>query len=452
MEKRGWQSKGGKEPRRSPRRQKKTCERQFTAPRTGKSPKTVPKGKTSAAQLVQQDGLDTQDSQLKEISETENERDIEARTRQKTHVLPLVLQVGADTEDSNVEEISGTENDRDIQARTEQEPHVIAELLRPMSEREADEEARHGQVLRWSSEEDDTQKTTLESDSTGSTPDILRSPEMTKGRVPGSNETDIINDFVIQASPKTQTYAQGVLFVPETQFEQTEERPVVRSLRNRKTFELSLQQITDCQEGPKGDRAIGVTIAKAFGGYEYRGTVEKFRGETGRYIYHVTYEDGDEEELSQKELRDCYILALSPQIEAQWLAFRKTMTKKRLDENVEGSNEGQSDDQAMSDGEGSLYDKGSDEEELIKKRKKRRKEPVARGPKKGQKRMSGLVLPVPGEKTVAAEAFGKLNASDKELVSLNINKKTKKVVAIYIKNNYSLYCFQADPKKIWYII
>ncbi len=162
----------------------------------------------------------------------------------------------------------------------------------------------------------------------------------------------------------------------------------------------------------------------------------------------MTYEDGDEEELSQKELRDCYILALSPQIEAQWVAFSKTITKKHLDENVEGSNEGQSEDQAMSDGEGSLYDKGSDEEELIKKRKKRRKEPVARGPKKGQKPMSGLVLPVPGEKTVAAEAFGKLNASDKELVSLNINRKTKKVVDIYIKNNYSLCCFHADPKNI----
>jgi hypothetical protein len=72
----------------------------------------------------------------------------------------------------------------------------------------------------------------------------------------------------------------------------------------------------------------------------------------------------------------------------------------------------------MSDGEGSLYDKkGSDEEELNKNRKKRRKEMLARGPvpgektkkknKKGQKPMAGLVLPVPGEKTVAAQAFEK---------------------------------------------
>ncbi len=119
-----------------------------------------------------------------------------------------------------------------------------------------------------------------------------------------------------------------MLFVPETQFEQSsvyspEERPVVRSLRNRQKIELSLQQITDCQEGPKGERDIGVTIAKSFGRFEYRGTVDRFRGDTDKYIYHVEYEDGDDEELSQKELRDCYILALGPQIriEAQWAAF-----------------------------------------------------------------------------------------------------------------------------------
>jgi hypothetical protein len=98
----------------------------------------------------------------------------------------------------------------------------------------------------------------------------------------------------------------------------------------------------------------------------------------------------------------------------------------------------------MSDGEGSLYDKGSDEEELNMNRKKRRKEMLARGlvpgektqkkNKKGQKPMAGLVLPVPGEKTVAAEAFGKMNPTEKELVAHNINRKTKKEVHIYTHN------------------
>jgi hypothetical protein len=41
-----------------------------------------------------------------------------------------------------------------------------------------------------------------------------------------------------------------------------------------------------------------------------------------------------------------------------------------------------------------------------------------------------MVLPLAGEKTVAAEAFGKLNPEQQELVVTNINKKTKKVVQI----------------------
>jgi hypothetical protein len=311
METRGWQNKGDKVPRRSPRRQRKTCGRPFKAPRKGKSSKTVAQVKTSEAEFGLQDGQDTQDSQVKQISETENDRDIQERIEQDNEVrLDNQDQVGQDNQDSQVQQISATENDRDMQARTEEEPHVIPFIpgIRMMSDREATEMCRHGEVLRWSSDEDgdNTDKTALGSDTTGSTPDLFKSPEQSKGRVPGSVETDIISDYVIQASPKTKQYPQGVVFVPETELEQslvgsTEERPVVRSLRNRQKIELSLQQITDCQEGPKGERAIGVTIAKSFGGYEYRGIVDKIRGDTDGYIYHVEYEDGDEEELSQKE-------------------------------------------------------------------------------------------------------------------------------------------------------
>ena len=397
MERRGCQNKGDKAPRRSPRRQKKTCGRPFTAPRTGKSPKTVSKGKTSAAQLVQEDGLDTQDSQVKQISETENDRDIQARTAEEAHVIPFI-------------------------------PGI-----RLMSEREADEVARHGEVLRWSSDEDgnNTPKTTLGSDTTDSTPDCLKSPVQSEGRVPGEIVIDKIRAYVIAASPKSLTY-DGPSFIPETEIQESSgDRPVVRSLRNRQKITLSLQQITDCQDGPLGDRALGVKIAKSFGGYEYRGTVDKVRGDKEEGCrYHVEYEDGDEEELSQIELRDCYILGLAPEIEAMWAAFKKTNTKKSIDANEEDSLTVEEEDQAMSDGEGSLYDKGSDEEELNKKKKKRRKERVPRGSKNRQKPLSGLVLPVASEKTVAAEAFGKLNPEEQKLVATNINKKTKKVVLL----------------------
>ena len=203
MERRGCQNKGDKAPRRSPRRQKKTCGRPFTAPRTGKLPKTALKGKTSAAQLVQEDGLDTQDSQVKQITETENDRDIQERTAEEAHVIPFI-------------------------------PGI-----RLMSEREADEVARHGEVLRWSSDEDgnNTPKTTLGSDTTDSTPEFLKSPVQSEGRVPGEIVKDKIRAYVITASPTSLTY-DGPSFIPETERqESSSDRPVVRSLRNRQNVE-----------------------------------------------------------------------------------------------------------------------------------------------------------------------------------------------------------------------
>ena len=111
METGGCLSKGDKASRRSPRRQKKTCGRPFKAPRKGKSAKTVPQVNTSEAELVLQDGQDTQDSQVKQITETENDRDIQERTAEEAHVIPFI-------------------------------PGI-----RLMSEREADEVARHGEGI-----------------------------------------------------------------------------------------------------------------------------------------------------------------------------------------------------------------------------------------------------------------------------------------------------------------
>ena len=57
-----------------------------------------------------------------------------------------------------------------------------------------------------------------------------------------------------------------------------------------------------------------MTVAKQFDGVEYRGTVDSWRSARKRSYYHVTYTDGDEEELSQTELRDGYVLGLSDEI------------------------------------------------------------------------------------------------------------------------------------------
>jgi hypothetical protein len=106
---RGWKSKGGKEPRRSPRKTGKTCGRPFKAPRK--------KGKTtlgadvedSDVQIVVPDKQGENDSQVQCITETQNQRDMEGK-------------FAAD--------------------RIKINPYPNG--LRRMSEREADETARHG--------------------------------------------------------------------------------------------------------------------------------------------------------------------------------------------------------------------------------------------------------------------------------------------------------------------
>jgi hypothetical protein len=58
--------------------------------------------------------------------------------------------------------------------------------------------------------------------------------------------------------------------------------------------------------------------------------------------------------------------------------------------------------------------------------------------------LSGCVLPTPGEKTVAAEAYDKLSESQKQLVVEKVNRKTKKVIyfkPILCQSNSSFFFF-----------
>ncbi len=134
---------------------------------------------------------------------------------------------------------------------------------------------------------------------------------------------------------------------------------------------LTFQHIQDCKVGRKGKRAVGVTVAKMFDGVEFRGEVDMFRQVRQRYYYHVTYSDGDEEELSQVELRDGYLLGLSGEIEAQWSLLEGVDKGKEVVDTKDQS-EGQT-----SDGEGSEYDR-HDYESEVKKTKRKRKENTKR--------------------------------------------------------------------------
>jgi hypothetical protein len=73
-----------------------------------------------------------------------------------------------------------------MEVTVETEPSIVnpyPQGIRIMSEREADEMSRYGEVLTWSSDsevEKMTEDKTIGSDTTGSTPECFKSPEVTK--------------------------------------------------------------------------------------------------------------------------------------------------------------------------------------------------------------------------------------------------------------------------------
>jgi hypothetical protein len=99
-------------------------------------------------------------------------------------------------------------------------------------------------------------------------------------------------------------------------------------------------------------------------------------------------------------------------------------------------------DDETSEGEGSEYDKDDYESEL-RTNKRPRKENKKRSPKKKQKELSAHVLPLPGEKTVASEVFGKLTSPQNKLVAERVNKTTKKVKCVHPRPSvyFQLYIF-----------
>jgi hypothetical protein len=150
--------------------------------------------------------------------------------------------------------------------------------------------------------------------------ECLKFPEIAQTRIPGSVTTDRVESYDIysrrKASEKDEVVQgsnyTGVNFVPETEHQDVsgdsdDNVPMARILRPKKKGSLTYQQIKDCKDGPQGDKAVGVTVAKKFDGVVFKGLVDRFRTERKRHIYHVTYTDGDEEELSQIELRDAYV-------------------------------------------------------------------------------------------------------------------------------------------------
>ncbi len=86
---------------------------------------------------------------------------------------------------------------------------------------------------------------------------------------------------VKKQKPLSQTNSPILVLETEIQASSSDSEddiPVARLLQEPKTVSrLSLQDIEECKEGPKGEKAIGKVVAKMFDGVEFRGKVDSFR-------------------------------------------------------------------------------------------------------------------------------------------------------------------------------
>jgi hypothetical protein len=173
----GWQSKGDKVVRRSPIKRGKKCGRPFVAPKQVKQTASNKKKKVAPTE--------TEDSEVQLVTDSE----VQQILRQAETIT--------DSSSSEVQIITDTQNAREIEASRQTVPDTIAETV---------------------------QEKTL-SDTTGSTPDIFRSPVTeTVEAVPDNVSLDLVGQHLIQASTqlgkpmKLQVMPYlGVTLVPETE-------------------------------------------------------------------------------------------------------------------------------------------------------------------------------------------------------------------------------------------
>ncbi len=122
--------------------------------------------------------------------------------------------------------------------------------------------------------------------------------------------------------------------MPETEqqgatSESDDDVPVAMLLKPSKAGSLTLQQIQECKDGPEGEREVGKTVAKIFDEVKFTGIIDRFRTERKRHIYHATYSDRDEEEWSQRELRDGYVFRLSTRNRGTMEEIKRDAKRKR---------------------------------------------------------------------------------------------------------------------------
>jgi hypothetical protein len=392
MADKGWRNRADKGIRSSSRQTGKTCGRPFSAPRKAR---------------------DTTAKTAKNTAEETNESDVRLLTESEMKILASVSEARPGFEETDEAQAENVLQDEPHQDKTEQDRQAEDKIV-------------------------ETAQVPDESDTTESTPEILKSPDKVQDRVPGSSsnapgsgEKTYVAKIV---APKKY---KGWVYVQETQANEdsddsADNLPIASQLKPQTVTSKRLEELQDFREGPVGKRAIGKTVAKIFDRVEFRGKVDSFRQVRQRYYYHVTYDDGDEEEMRQDELRDAYLLANTEKIQTEYDELQRSQQSDK-DVGVEQSSQSETD----SGSEGSEYDRRDYEDELKQDKRKRKttfkpgtkaSKPYKRGKNKPSTDLSGTILPQSGDKSVAGEAFAKLDPAQQGIVKAKVNTKTKQVI------------------------
>jgi hypothetical protein len=110
-----------------------------------------------------------------------------------------------------------------------------------------------------------------------------------------------------------------------------------------------------------GEACVGHLILKQFETGVFKGTVMTATKQRGRYLYHIVYEDGDSEDLNDKELREGH-------------EMYNTQTEKAFhSSDINGKDEAIGSDKDISGGEteGSEYSMSDEDEKRVLKKKRK---------------------------------------------------------------------------------
>jgi hypothetical protein len=158
-----------------------------------------------------------------------------------------------------------------------------------------------------------------------------------------------------------------------------------------------------------GEACVGKTVMKQFVEGLFKGKVVTAIKKRGSFLYHVVYEDGDEEDLNDQEFDEAYALYLS----------EKDKTGKAVHTQEAKEDSENEIDKSGGETEGSEYDLSEDEDEKQRRKKRRTtrdikiKEKAKMGGKKKQKEEDSQS----GKRSVIIDVDALLKSGSKQSVT-----------------------------------